>query len=102
MPVYVLVNKSYSSAESKNSQMSYSFSGRGYDGQAVTMAEFAEGYLTNESSIPVIDGTGLTKKCDIKTNVEVRTKEGILKSINNIGLDLVKKDKKMKVLVFYR
>lgn len=102
MPVYALVNKSYSSTESKNSQMSYSFSGRGYDGQGVTMAEFAEEYLTNESSIPVIDETGLTKKYDIKTSVEVRTKEGILKSINDIGLDLVKKDKKMEVLVFYR
>jgi len=102
MPVYALVNKSFSQPESKTEQMSYSFSGRGYDSQGATMAQFADDYLTNESSIPVVDETGLTKKYDIKTNVEMRTKEGILKSINDIGLDLVKKEKNMKVLVFYK
>jgi hypothetical protein len=32
----------------------------------------------------------------------MRNNEGILKSINDIGLDVVKQDKKMKVIVFYK
>jgi len=52
--------------------------------------------------LPVIDETGLDKRYDIKTNVEMRTKDGIMKSINDIGLDVVKKEKKMKILVFYK
>ena len=102
IPVYALVNKSYKAIESAKNELSYSFSGRGYDATGAKMADFAESYLTNELALPVIDETGLDKRYDIKTNVEMRTKDGIMKSINEIGLDVVKKEKKMKILVFYK
>ena len=102
IPVYALVNKSYKAIESAKNELSYSFSGRGYDATGAKMADFAESYLTNELALPVIDETGLDKRYDIKTNVEMRTKDGIMKSINDIGLDVVKKEKKMKILVFYK
>ncbi|MFC3561515.1 DUF3738 domain-containing protein [Pedobacter jamesrossensis] len=102
MSVYALVNKNFKPKESTKDELSYSFSGRGYDGQGAKIADFAEKYLANEFSLPVVDETGFDKRYDIKTNVEYRTKEGIMKSINDIGLDVVKKEKKMKVLVFYK
>ena len=102
IPVYALVNKSYKAIESAKNELSYSFSGRGYDATGAKMADFAESYLTNELALPVIDETGLDKRYDIKTNVEMRTKDGIMKSINDIGLVVVKKEKKMKILVFYK
>lgn len=102
MPVYALVNNGFNQKESKVKELSYGFSGRGYDGQGATLANFAEDYLSNEFNLPVVDETGLTKQYDIKTNVSLRDREGILKSINDIGLNLIKKDKKMKVLIFYK
>lgn len=102
MPVYALVNKAFKTFESAKSELSYSFSGRGYDGTGAKMADFAENYLANELSLPVVDETGFDKRYDIKTNVEMRTKDGIIKSINDIGLDIVKKQKRMKVLVLYK
>ncbi|RZL18530.1 MAG: DUF3738 domain-containing protein, partial [Pedobacter sp.] len=83
IPVYALVNKSYKAIESAKNELSYSFSGRGYDATGAKMADFAESYLTNELALPVIDETGLDKRYDIKTNVEMRTKDGIMKSIND-------------------
>ncbi|RDC56986.1 DUF3738 domain-containing protein [Pedobacter chinensis] len=102
MPVYALVNKNFNQKESAKENLSYGFSGRGYDGVGATLANFANDYLSNELGLPVVDETGLTQKYDIKTNVEVRTKEGIVKSLTDIGLELFKKEKKMKVLVFYK
>ncbi|RZL69393.1 MAG: redoxin domain-containing protein [Pedobacter sp.] len=102
MPIYALVNKNFKAIESAKSELSYSFSGRGYDGTGAKMADFAETYLANEFALPVVDETGFDKRYDIKTNVEMRTKDGVMKSINDIGLDVVKKEKKMKVLVFYK
>lgn len=102
MPVYALVNKNFKAIESAKGDLSYSFSGRGYNGTGAKMADFAETYLANEFALPVVDETGLDKRYDIKTNVDMRTKDGIMKSINDIGLDVVKKEKKMKVLVFYK
>ncbi|WP_316833246.1 redoxin domain-containing protein [Pedobacter aquatilis] len=102
MPVYALVNKNFKATESAKSELSYGFSGRGYDGTGVRMADFADDYLSNEFSLPVVDETGLNKRYDIKTNVELRSRDGIMKSINDIGLALEEKNKKMKVLVFYK
>jgi uncharacterized protein (TIGR03435 family) len=102
MPVYVLINKNFNQKESNDVKLSYSFSGQGYDGQGATLANFANDYLSNEFSFPVVDETGLSKRYNIKTDVAMRNREGMLKSINDIGLDLVKQDRKMKVLVFYK
>ncbi|RBQ07045.1 hypothetical protein DRW42_12545 [Pedobacter miscanthi] len=102
MPVYTLINKNFTQKESVDEKLSYGFSGEGYDGQGATLANFANDYLSNEFSLPVVDETGLTKRYNIKTEVAMRNKEGILKSINDIGLDIVKQDRRIKVLVFYK
>ncbi|MCX3264897.1 redoxin domain-containing protein [Pedobacter agri] len=102
IPVYVLINKTFKAPESAKSELSYGFSGRGYEGIGVKMADLANDYLSNEFNIPVVDETGLDKRYDIKTNVEMRTTDGIMKSINDIGLALEEKIRKMKVLIFYK
>lgn len=102
MPVYALINKQFTLPESTKKASGYGFSGQGYEGEAVTLSDFADNYLSNEMDLPVIDKTGLNKKYDIKTVVELRNRDGIIKSIQNIGLDLVKKEKKMKVLILYK
>lgn len=102
MPIYALVSKGFHQEESKKTALSYSFSGKGYESEGASLEEFADDYLSNEFELPVVDETGLTKRYDIKTNVALRDKSGILKSINDLGLDLVKKTKVMKVLIFYK
>lgn len=102
MPVYSLVNKNFNIANSIKSETKYSYSGNGFNGEAVELKQFAEDYLTNEFSMPVVDETGLFGKYDIKINVDMRTEKSLLKSLNDVGLSLIKKNKVMKVLVFYR
>ena len=102
MPVYALINKQFNLPESQKKASIYGFSGKGYEGESVSLADFADEYLSNEMDLPVIDETGLNKKYDIKTVVELRNQESIVKSIQNIGLDLVKKEKKIKVLILYK
>lgn len=104
IPVYVLKQKqglpvmiTPSAAETQR----YSFSGRGYEGTKVTVAAFAA-YLTNELELPVVDETGLKGFYDIKTNVEQRNKEGILKSMEPLGLTLEKTVREMPVIVYYK
>ncbi|WP_316802242.1 redoxin domain-containing protein [Pedobacter nototheniae] len=102
MPVYALINIGFNQKESHETVLSYGFSGMGYEGTGVSLAEFANDYLSNEFDLPVVDETGLTQRYDIKTNVEIRNRAGVMKSITDVGLDLVKKNKKMRVLVFYK
>jgi uncharacterized protein (TIGR03435 family) len=102
MPVYVLINKGFKQKESSKTVLSYSFSGKGYEGEGSSLADFATEYLSNEFDLPVVDETGLTKKYDIKTNVEMRDRAGIMKSLSDIGLTIVEKSRKMKVLIFYK
>lgn len=105
IPVYVLKAdpaQKQTFNKSTQSKTSYSFSGNGYDGTAVTLESFAKNYLTNEFELPVVDETGLTEKYDIKTTVDLRTREGVLQSVNKLGLVLNKAERKMKVLIFYK
>jgi uncharacterized protein (TIGR03435 family) len=100
MDVYILKVKEGGAAtflQSKLSKMSY-----GFDGQGVTLSDFGSIYLSNELQLPVIDETGLAGRYDIKTNVEMRTKEGIMKSITDLGLTVEKQQRKMKVVVLYK
>lgn len=99
IPVYVVVNRGFNQPQSAETVSSYSFSGSGYDGKGTTIANFADNYLSNEFDLPVVDETGLSDRYNIKTEVVMRTRESILKSIADIGLDLVKKMKNMRVLV---
>ena len=85
--------------KSKLTALTYGFSGQGFDGQGVALNEFCSIYLSNEFPLPVLDETGLSGRYDIKTNVEMRNKEGILKSIDDIGFRVEKTRRKIKVMV---
>jgi uncharacterized protein (TIGR03435 family) len=102
MPVYALTkaaNKNFSSPLSKEKVMSYSFSGKGFDGTGVTVTQFAELYLDNELGLPVVDETGITGNYDISTSMDMRGLEGIKKTIASLGLEITKTERKIKVLV---
>ena len=86
---------------SKLTALTYSFSGQGFDGKGATLADFSNIYLSNEFNLPVIDETNLEGRYDIKTNVEMRTKEGILKSIDDICLKVEKTRRKIRIMVLY-
>lgn len=105
MPVYVLklnpamrLNLSVSASE----KLSYEFGGRGFKGTGVSTTDFAEVYLSNEFDLPVVDETGLKKRYDIHTVVDIRDLKNISKSITDLGFVLEKAERKMKVLVLYK
>ena len=100
IPVYVITNDNFTLPVS-DKKSTYGFSGRGYDGKAVTIRNFANDYLSNELYLPVVDETGLKGKYDIKTTVEMRTQEEIFKSIAALGLKIEKTERKMRMLVLY-
>jgi len=105
MPVYVLKQAATGSsrlAASHADKSSYSFSGRGYTGTGVTLAEFANDYLSNEMGLPVVDESGLTGRFNIETNVDERTLPGVTKSIAHLGFLLQKAERKLKVLILYK
>lgn len=100
IPVYVLTNRSFNLASSSQS-FTYSFSGNGYDGSAVRVEDFANDYLSNELDLPVVDETNLTGRYDIKTTMEMRTRDNVFKSIEALGLRIEKAERKIKILVLY-
>lgn len=105
LDVYVLKGKTGAPLELPRStaeKSSYSFSGRGYDGQKVTLADFAANYLSNELGLPVVDETGLDGFFDIKTTVNLRTNDEIEHSIARLGLEVEKTKRKMPVIVYYK
>lgn len=81
--------------------LTYGFSGQGFDGKGATLSDFSSVYLSNEFPLPVLDETGISGRYDIKTNVEMRTKEGILKSIDDIGFKVEKTRRKVRIMVLY-
>ncbi|MES2061161.1 MAG: redoxin domain-containing protein [Bacteroidota bacterium] len=102
--VYVLKLKDTAKVlipKSKLTTITYGFSGRGFDGQGVTLNEFANLYLSNEFDLPVVDESGLKGRYDIKTNVEMRTKAGVMKSIEDLGFLLNKERRKVRVMILY-
>ncbi len=100
IPVYVITNSGFNLPLS-DKPTGYGFSGSGYDGTAVTIGAFANNYLSNELSLPVVDETNLKGKYDIKTVLEMRTKDEIFKSIAALGLKIEKQERKMRMLVLY-
>ena len=100
IPVYVITNHNFALPQSDKAT-SYGFSGRGYDGTAVTISDFANDYLSNELSLPVVDETNVKGKFDIKTVLEMRTRDEVLKSIAALGLKIEKQERKMRMLVLY-
>lgn len=101
IPVYVISNVDFKLPESTK-ETSYGFSGRGYDGTAVTIKDFANDYLSNELSLPVVDETNLNGKFDIQTAIAMRTQENVIKSIEELGLKIEKEERKMRMLVLYQ
>lgn len=101
IPVYVVTNNGFSLPVS-DKETSYGFSGSGYDGTAVKISDFANDYLSNELSLPVVDETNLNEKYDIKTGVEMRTQAEIFKSIATLGLKIEKQERSMRMLVLYK
>lgn len=87
--------------KSKLTAITYGFSGRGFDGQGVTLNEFANLYLSNEFALPVVNESGLKGRYDIKTNVEMRTKAGVMKSIEDLGFLVNKERRKVRVMILY-
>ncbi|RZL69385.1 MAG: DUF3738 domain-containing protein [Pedobacter sp.] len=100
IPVYVLTNNGFKLPLSIK-ETSYSFSGRGFEGEAVTVVDFANDYLSNELSLPVVDETNINGKFDIRTAIEMRSRENVIRSIEALGLKIEKKDRKMRMLVLY-
>lgn len=105
IPVYVLrvhPGEKLAFPVSTQNKSMVSFSGEGYNGTSVSLANFAKDYLSNDLDLPVVDETGLKEKYDIKTTVDVRTQAGVIQSVNKLGLILDKAERKMSVLVFYK
>lgn len=101
IPVFVITNNGFNLPKSRQ-VTSYGFSGRGYEGTAVTISDFANDYLSNELSLPVVDETQLKDKYNIKTVLEMRTQAEIFKSINDLRLKIEKQERKMPMLVLYK
>jgi uncharacterized protein (TIGR03435 family) len=105
MQVYVLKQKTGATLAIRSSvaeKTIYSFSGRGYEGQKVTLAEFATDYLTNELNLPVVNETGLQGFYDIITKVELRDVENIKKSIEALGLIIEKTEREVDIIIYYK
>lgn len=102
IPCYVLPpmeGKQILIPQSTKSANEFSFNGLEFSGEGILMKSFVD-YLENELEYPVYDGTGLTKFYDInfkRNNIEPikSTKE----SLEKIGLELVKDQKEMDVLI---
>ncbi|MGZ3756618.1 MAG: redoxin domain-containing protein [Mucilaginibacter sp.] len=105
MPVYILKQKpgtALNLPESTTNTLDYSFSGNGFDGKAITIAEFTHIYLNNELELPVINETSLTKRYDIKTTNDLRDKANIINAVDKLGLILEKGEREVRVLILYR
>lgn len=94
-----IVGKQILIKQSTKSGNEFSFNGLEFSGKGVLIKSFVS-YLENELSYPVYDATGLSKYYDIdfsRNNVEPlkSTKESLAK----LGLELVKGQKEMDVLV---
>ncbi|MEE1885769.1 redoxin domain-containing protein [Pedobacter flavus] len=100
IPVYVLTNENFNLAPSSKPS-TYGFSGNGYEGSGVRIEDFANDYLSNELDLPVVDETNLKDQYDIKTTMEMRTRDNVIKSIEALGLRIEKTERKMKMLVLY-
>jgi len=100
MPVYVMVDNGFKGSPS-TAAFTYSFSGKGFEGKGVTFKLFADAYLSNELDLPVVDETGLAGKVDITTNMDMRTLENVIKSVEELGLKLKREIRRLKVLVLY-
>ncbi len=103
IPVYILQRLTGTSdwATSKNKESTFSFSGRGFEGKAITITPFAD-YVANELELPLVDKTGLTGKYDITTTNVLRTREDMLTALKKLGLTVEQDRREMDVVVIYK
>ncbi len=103
IPVYILKRLTGASdwATSKNKENTFSFSGRGFEGKAISITPFAD-YVANELELPLIDKTGLTGKYDINTTNVLRTREDMLTALKKLGLTVEQDSREMDVVVIYK
>lgn len=102
MPCYVLrpiKDKQILVKESAHSQNLFSFSSLAFEGEGIMFKSFVS-YLENELNYPVYDDTGLRRYYDIsfKKNA-IEPLKSTEESLSKIGLELIKDQKEMKVLV---
>jgi uncharacterized protein (TIGR03435 family) len=101
IPVYILsrnLSDTITWKQSAETESSYWFSGKGFNGTAIKLKVFAD-YVSNELSLPVVDETNLLGTYDIKTVNVLRSKEEVLKNIEKLGLKMEKAEREMDVLV---
>lgn len=104
MTVYCLSAKSLNSftgTPDNNPDPIFSFSGRGFNGKAVTLQAFCN-YLTNELGLPVIDETGLKGTFDINTENVIRTEADVLTAVEKLGLVIEKKEREVDIITIYK
>lgn len=103
IPVYILKRLTGASdwPISKNEESTFSFSGRGFEGKAITITPFAD-YVANELELPLVDNTGLKGKYDITTTNVLRTREDMLTALKKLGLTVEQDNREMDVVVIYK
>lgn len=103
IPVYVLKRLTGAGnwPESKSTESNFSFSGRGFNGEAISITPFAE-YVANELKLPLVNETGLTGKYDITTENVLRSQKDVLIALQKIGLTVEKDSREMDVVVIYK
>lgn len=104
IPVFVLQRKIKIKPvimESNQKDQDYWFSGKGFNGTAIPLEIFCN-YLENELGLPIVDETNLKGRYDIKTNLTIRSKDEIIKSIEAIGLTIEQTNREMDVLIIER
>jgi uncharacterized protein (TIGR03435 family) len=105
LPVYILKRKEntpFVFTGSKETESSYGFSGRGYEGTGIVIKDFAKNYLTNELGLFVVDETGLPGRYDIKLTINLRDKENMKDALEKNGLTVQQTEREIPVLVFYK
>jgi peroxiredoxin len=102
LPCYVLrpiAGRQSSISQSKSSDNNFSFNGLEFEGEGIPIKTFV-GYLENELNYPVLDATGLLHFYDIKfTRNNIEPLQSTKESLAKLGLELVKDQKEMDVLV---
>lgn len=85
--------------QSTKSGNEFSFNGLEFGGEGVLIKSFVS-YLENELNYPVYDATGLTKYYDIEfSRNNIDPMQSTRESLAKLGLELVKDQKEMEVLV---
>ena len=100
IPVYVLkrLPGTVDWHTTNSNESTFSFSGRGFEGKAISIIPFAD-YIANELALPLVDETGLTGKYDIATENTLRSESDVLTALKKLGLTVEKEKREMDVVI---